>query len=121
MTNTYIPFSVEVFSLPNYPPTTVEKYRYYLDNPKIHWATDLLPHEMEFIPYHYKNTKDVRFIGSWWFDNWKALEQAHLWSLVHGKNWDHRGKHIFLRYKKFVPEDQIVEISREAYLTLAIQ
>lgn len=116
-----IPFWVEVFSLPNYPPTTVEKYRYYLDNPKIHWATDLLPNEIKFIPYHYKNTKDVRFIGSWWLDNWHALEQAHLWSLMHGKYWDHQGKHIFLRYKKFIPEDQIVELSREAYLTLSIQ
>lgn len=117
----YIPFSVEVFSLPNYPPTTIEKYRYYLDNPKIQWATDLLPHEIKFVPYHYKNTQDVRFIWSWWLDNWEALEKAHLWSLLHGKNWDHRGKHIFLRYKKFVPEDQIISLSREAYMTLSIQ
>jgi hypothetical protein len=117
----YIPFLVETFSPASYPPIDIEKYRFYLENPKIFWATDLLPHEIEFVPYHYTNTKDVRFIGSWWFDNWQALEQAHLWSLKHGKHWDHRGKHIFLRYKKFVPEDQIAELSREAYITLSIQ
>jgi len=89
--------------------------------PKIFWATDLLPHEMKFIPYHYQNAKDVRFIGSWWWDNWDALEKARVWCLLHGKNWQQEGKHVFLRYKKFVPEDVIGERSRDAYLTLSIQ
>ena len=80
-----------------------------------------MPNEIKFVPYHYKNTKDVRFIGSWWFDNWRSLEEAHLWSILHEKHWDHRGKHIFLRYKKFVSEDEIASLSREAYMTLSIQ
>ncbi len=116
-----IPFWVQAFSFASYAPVDIEQYRHYLEIPKIFWWTDLLPHEIEFVPYHYKNIKDVRFIWSWWFDNWQALEQAHMWSLTHGKHWDHRGKHIFLRYKQFVPEEQITELSREAYLTLSIQ
>jgi len=121
MTERYIPFSVKVLSLPNYPPTTIERYRGYLANPKIFWATDLLPHEMKFVPYHYKNTEDVRFIGSWWIDNFDSLEKARLWCLLNWKTWHQDGKHIFLRYKKFVSEGEIDSLSREAYLTLSIQ
>ncbi len=120
-TKNLIPFWVQAFSFASYKPVTTEEYRHYLEIPKIFWATDLLPNEIQFHPYHYKNTKDVRFIGSWWFDNWQALEQARIWSLLNGKHWDQQWKHIFLRYKKFVPEDTIAELSREAYLTLSIQ
>lgn len=116
-----IPFWVQAWSFASYPPVSTTEYRHYLEIPKIFWWTDLLPHEIEFVPYHYSNSRDIRFIGSWWFDNWKALERARIWCFQHGKSWEQLGKHIFLRYKKFVPEDVIGTLSREAFLTLSIQ
>ena len=121
VSNNIIPFWVQAFSFSSYPPVDIAQYRHYLDIPKIFWATDLLPHEIEFTPYHYSNTRDVRFIGSWWFDNWQALETARIWCLKNGKNWQQMGKHIFLRHRKFVREDDIDGLSRESFLTLSIQ
>lgn len=120
-TDRLIPFGVQAFSFASYAPVTTDEYRHYLEIPKIFWWTDLLPHEIIFQPYHYNNTKDVRFIGSWWFDNWQALESARIWCFKNGKSWEQMWKHIFLRYKKFIPEDQITRLSQEAYLTLSIQ
>ena len=59
-TKNIIPFLVKDISFGSYPPISTEDYRHYLAMPKIFWATDLLPDEIVFHPYHYKNTKDVR-------------------------------------------------------------
>jgi hypothetical protein len=116
-----IPFGVKALSFASYPPVSTEEYRHYMSIPKIFWATDLLPHEIKFKPYHYSESQDIVFIGSWWFDNWKELEQARLWCLLNGKNFKQQGKHIFLRYKKFVPEDQVEQISQNARIALSVQ
>lgn len=116
-----IPFWVKALSFASYPPISTDEYRNYLKIPKIFWATDLVPNEIEFKPYHYSNSKDVTFIGSWWFDNWKALETARIWCLLNWKNFQQQWRHIFLRYKKFISEDEIAKISQEAYMALSIQ
>ena len=91
----------------------------------ISWIQDIIlsRFELKYLVFqiiHLQQSKNI-VIGSWWFDNWRSLEEAHLWSILHEKHWDHRGKHIFLRYKKFVSEDEIASLSREAYMTLSIQ
>ena len=121
ITDKIIPFWVQAFSFASYEPVKINEYRHYLEIPKIFWWTDLLPHEIVFQPYHYNNTQDVRFIGSWWFDNWQALESARIWCLKNGKSWEQMGKHVFLRHKKFVPENQVTKLSQESFLTLSIQ
>lgn len=115
-----IPFGILADGFGSYAPN-VDEYRHYKRIPKIYWATDLLPSEIEHIPYHYSDTKNVRFIWSWWKDNWLALERARIWCYTHWKNWDQQWKHLFLRYKKFVPEDDIAHLSQKAFLTLSIQ
>lgn len=115
-----IPFSVKTFSVLSNKEFNYDMYRYYISHPQIYWWTDLLPHEIQFIPYNYNN-KDIIFIWSWWQNNFLEIEKLHLWALMNWKKFIQSWKHLLLRHKKFVPEKEVPMISRSAYIAPAIQ
>lgn len=116
-----IPFGVETFAYPNNPYVTPEIYRWYLSIPRILWATDRLPHEIKFMPYHYSMNKEILFIGSYWTNNMIELEKARIWSYINKKIFVQKWKHILWRGRPFVPEEDIALLSQQALLAPSIQ
>lgn len=108
------------------PKMSIEDYYYYSRMPSIYWGSHLLPNEIEFKPYNYlSKSKDIVFIWSWWHNNFIQLETLRLWSILHWKNFKQLWKHLLLRpplvKKTFIPENEIENLSRNAYISPAIQ
>lgn len=107
------------------PTMDTEDYYFRIKNPRILWWSELLPHEMQWQPYHYDNTKDIHFIGSWWHNNCIQLESLRLYCITHGLNYNHFGRHLFIRpplfKKRYSSPTMLEQKTREAYIAPAIQ
>ncbi|MBQ2600406.1 hypothetical protein II582_03415 [bacterium] len=62
---------------------STEKYLFEERQIQLFWGCELLPDEMKREPYHYKNTKDVVFCGSWRSNNFMQLEKLRWYCITH--------------------------------------
>lgn len=109
----------------NEPVMSTEKYLFEERQIQLFWGCELLPDEMKREPYHYKNTKDVVFCGSWWSNNFMQLEKLRWYCITHGLKYHQYWKHFILREPlfrhKYLPYNELVKRTKEAYIAPAIQ
>lgn len=86
---------------------------------------ELLPDEMKWQPYHYKNTSDVVYCWSWRNNNFIQLEKLRWYCITHWLKYHQYGKHILLReplfHRKFLSYEELTKRTREAYISPAVQ
>ena len=109
----------------NEPIMSTEKYLFEERQIQVFWWCELLPDEMKREPYHYNNTKDVVFCGSWWSNNFMQLEKLRWYCITSRLKYHQYWKHFILReplfHHKYLPYDELVKKTKEAYIAPALQ
>ena len=107
------------------PVMSTEDYLFEERQIQLFWGCELLPDEMKREPYHYKNTKDVVFCGSWWHNNFIQLEKLRRYCITHWLKFHQYWKHLILRepiFKhKYQSYEELVKKTKGAYIAPAVQ